>query len=152
MLKYNKKCLYCINVFASKASTTNYCSTDCSFFHRIREYNSCWNWLGNIAQSGTINFKVEGRSTTAPRYAYEKYKGILPKGGYVVRTCGNDICVNPEHLLHTYNSTEGTKIQNEKARDALYKEIKADLRPNKILSKVHKLPLHMIRDIKYGRL
>jgi len=33
------------------------------------------------------------------RYAYEYYKGPIPKGSFVCHTCDVPNCVNPEHLF-----------------------------------------------------
>lgn len=98
--KYHNECLYCKTVFTTACSVNNYCNEDCAFRDKyvIDKLTGCYNWTGHIGIGGTINFKSGGKIFTAPRFAYMRYIGEVPKGQFIIRTCENMICVNPQHL------------------------------------------------------
>ena len=75
---------------------------------------SCWMWQGVVNSVwGYGQFAVRGRQYRAHRYAYELYKGPIPRGLVVCHSCDEKLCVNPEHLW------VGTQKQN--MRDAATK-------------------------------
>lgn len=65
--------------------------------------NGCWEWIGQISNSGwgrTMITDDEGMTQTisACDASYMAYIGEIPKGGLVTLSCGNRLCINPEHL------------------------------------------------------
>ena len=65
--------------------------------------NGCWDWNGQIANSGYGRIKVkdhhgELRMLSAQHASYEAFTGPLPDGLLVKQTCNNRLCINPEHL------------------------------------------------------
>lgn len=66
-----------------------------------KEQRGCWRWLGarmSLKQNGYGGFKMNGRSRTAHRVAYEHFVGPIPTGLQIDHLCRNQSCVNPEHL------------------------------------------------------
>ena len=62
----------------------------------------CWNWLGKKTQSGigVIHYpeaKAPG-SISVARASYLHFKGQIPAGQDVIKSCKNAFCYNPEHL------------------------------------------------------
>ena len=59
----------------------------------------CWIWrYGKSAQGhGRLNVG-NGRSEYAHRFSYEQQHGRFPSGTAITHACGNNSCVNPEHL------------------------------------------------------
>ena len=65
--------------------------------------NGCWEWNGQIANSGYGRIKVkdhhgELRMQSAQHASYEAFIGPLPDGLLVKQACNNRLCINPEHL------------------------------------------------------
>lgn len=64
----------------------------------IGEGNACWNWVGHINKRGhpIMKHKIP---RPARRISFELYIGeILQDRVGVFVTCGNELCVNPNHL------------------------------------------------------
>lgn len=72
---------------------------------------SCWNWIGCKNKSGYGQFKMNKKQIGAHRLSYSIYKGEIKYGLFVMHTCDNPSCVNPNHLM------VGTPLDNVKDRD-----------------------------------
>lgn len=69
--------------------------------------NECWNWLAGQTRGGYGKFYLNGKTHVSSRVAFEIYtSGPVPRGTFVMHTCNNRKCVNPEHLI------SGTHKQN----------------------------------------
>ena len=63
----------------------------------------CWIWNGQISNSGygRIMEAQENHSTkmvSAQTASYHAFIGTVPEGHLVKQSCGNRLCINPEHL------------------------------------------------------
>lgn len=74
--------------------------------------DGCWFWTGGTHKKkghGLIyTTKEDGTNTTiqAPRYSYELVHGATERSTEISQTCGNPLCVNPEHLVAASTSDE----------------------------------------------
>ena len=68
----------------------------------------CWIWQGQISNSGYGRVKQIYDNKiimlSAQAASYQAFIGPIPEGHLVKQSCGNRLCINPEHLeLMTIN-------------------------------------------------
>lgn len=80
------------------------------FKENIQKTDGCWKWLGAKDSDGYGIMTADTKPVKAHRYSYEKHKGHIPEGMWVLHTCDNPECTNPDHLYI------GTNKENVKDR------------------------------------
>lgn len=69
---------------------------------RKDEETGCWNWTGQISNSGygRIMLKTEQGNITfsAHRASFALFKAPLNKDTVLMHICKNRLCINPEHM------------------------------------------------------
>ncbi len=64
--------------------------------------SGCWWWRGQISNSGYGRIMLSGPDgramESAHRASYLTFVGPIPEGTFIRQSCGNRLCVNPEHL------------------------------------------------------
>lgn len=138
----------------------------------------CWLWIGTLRGSNSYGvIKSHGKNTPAHRYAYEAFKGKIPEGLIVCHHCDMPSCVNPNHLfIGTQADNEADKVRKgrqsrgERHRAALshldrkgenspraklnwelVKEIRKDVRPQRIIANAYNVSQTVISNIKLGK-
>jgi len=79
---------------------------------RADRSGECWLWRGALTTDGHACFTYQGVTRRAHRWVYEEAIGPIPRGLYVLRTCGYHVCVRPEHLYL------GDQAESLRQRDA----------------------------------
>jgi|JI9StandDraft_1071089.scaffolds.fasta_scaffold50948_3 hypothetical protein len=66
----------------------------------IRNQEDCWPWLGSLNRpNGYGCFRILGKTKGAHRVSFEMRFGEIANGLFVMHTCDNPPCVNPNHLI-----------------------------------------------------
>lgn len=82
----------------------------------IRIPEACWNWKSSFKSNGYGIIKVNGKTLSAHRMAWEISYGPIPEGMLVLHKCDNSACVNPDHLyLGTYKDNKRDTIERNPA-------------------------------------
>jgi hypothetical protein len=68
------------------------------FWSKVEKTNTCWEWKASKMWRGYGQFRINKKMVRAHRFAYELFKGEIPKGLQLDHLCRNRACVNPDHL------------------------------------------------------
>ena len=64
--------------------------------------SGCWLWRGQISNSGYGRIMVRkaagNKMESAHRASYAAFVAPIPDGAIIRQSCGNRLCVNPQHL------------------------------------------------------
>lgn len=71
---------------------------DQRFWAKVDKTETCWLWTAGLNRHGYGQFKLNGRTRTAHRLAYEWLVGEIPEGLHLDHLCRVRHCVNPDHL------------------------------------------------------
>jgi len=88
-----------------------FCSESCRFMHKVDKISSpgCWIWKGHVQKkAGGYGTFQEGASkaSLAHRVSFRIFNGSIDNTKFVLHSCHNPVCVNPEHLR------QGTPMDN----------------------------------------
>jgi hypothetical protein len=79
--------------------------------------SGCWNWVGPRSKDGFGIFRCGGEEFKAHRISYSLNKGEVEQGKVIAKTCQNNFCVNPEHLI-VLSIAENNKLAGSQGKRA----------------------------------
>ncbi len=84
----------------------------------------CWMWVAGKDKWGYGRFRYQGRAALAHRVSWELHKGALPDypALEIDHLCGNQACVNPDHLravTQKVNTLRGSSFSAKNSRKKL---------------------------------
>ena len=68
------------------------------FWGKVLFTTDCWEWTATKTKNGYGRFNNNGVMVRSHRFAYELYKGKIPKDSELDHLCRVRHCVNPDHL------------------------------------------------------
>lgn len=111
-----RKCKWCGQNYKISTSQKG-CSLKCRFELNVdRKDTGCWHWKKkDVGRMGYGVISIGGKNIPAHRFSYEFYKGKLSNDLFVLHTCDNPICVNPDHL-YVGNHQDNMNDMNSRGR------------------------------------
>jgi hypothetical protein len=81
--------------------------------------SGCIVWVGCTNRGGYGSFTIRNRKITAHRFAWIAANGDIPDGMWVLHSCDNRACVNPDHLfLGTHAENMADMVRKGRPRPA----------------------------------
>lgn len=140
--------------------------------YAVQESCGCWRWIGaKQANGGTPVMQWEGKAGNVRRFILIK-RGVNMKGYLAGTSCGNQLCVNPDHVVRktrTQVSAESAAAMDEAARALramrtahsirargvklsmeIAEAIRDDSRPQRAIAAQYGVSQHTVQSIKKG--
>lgn len=80
----------------------------------IKRKDECWNWLGHKDKDGYGRATINSKDYRSHRVVYEETYGKIIGGLFVLHTCNNPSCCNPNHLYLGTNQDNMNQMVREK--------------------------------------
>ena len=77
---------------------------------RCTECGDCWEWQRALSDGRYPTLRYKGRTVNARRAVYELAGHKLMGNSFIVTTCGNTRCLNPDHLKQVTQKTHLTRM------------------------------------------
>lgn len=84
------------------------------FWAKVNKTETCWVWVGGRPKGRYGEFSVGKSMKRAHRISWELANGPIPTGLYVLHSCDNPPCVNPNHLFLGTQTDNVHDMENKK--------------------------------------
>ncbi len=83
------------------------------FWKHVEKTIDCWLWTAQRDRQGYGRINCERSPVLTHRLSWEIHNGPVPEGKFVLHSCSNHACVNPDHLyLGTYTDKVAQSMSN----------------------------------------
>jgi len=132
------------------------------FWAKVQKTEGCWLWAGARKGKGYGHIWVGGHMQGAHKVSWKMVHGEIPEGLFVLHSCDNPDCVNPEHLFigtSQDNSSDMVTKQRQCCGEACYNvkltkrqvlEIRTSPLINARLAEIYSVSFQQISRIKKG--
>lgn len=87
----------------------------------VNELTGCWDWTGPVLKKSRYGrMSVYMIPTLVHRLSWLLHRGEIPNGLFVLHTCDNRVCCNPEHLFLGTNQDNMNDMKS-KGRQKTYR-------------------------------
>ena len=124
---------------------------------KVDTKDDCWLWTGATTSGGQGQLRLPGgMRITARRFSFELFKSEIPEGQTVVTTCGEALCVQPNHLglVEDHFAVKGSRNGNSKLTESDVRAIRERKRAGDtlgVLASEYAVDLSTISNIVTGR-
>lgn len=125
-MRFQCICVVCKKQFITQWKTATCGYSDCRqslgdtdekrfFFDRVlKREDGCWEWLGGKDKCGNPVVNLgRGKCVSSGKYAKNLLQGIDAGLARYTKECGNQLCVNPDHLMNDWDRLQSRMSVNE---------------------------------------
>ena len=83
------------------------------YYNQIVQSGQCLLWAGTIGEDGYGRMSLNKKTTLVHKIAFYLQNGREPSS-YLIHTCDNNNCVNPDHIIEGKNEGRPVKVSAQK--------------------------------------
>jgi len=80
--------------------------------------SGCWHWVGAVDANGYgwASVAEYPKIKHAHRLSYIAHKGPIPEGGYILHSCDEPSCINPDHLrVGSHRDNQNDRVKRNRS-------------------------------------
>ena len=110
------------------------------------ECGDCWEWKGAIMANRYPAIRYKGQNGSGRRAVFEMSGRKLFRRSFIVVTCGNESCLNPDHLKQLTQAEHMRQLAKHGVQGGLVRAANIAKTKRKLLGKITMEQARQIRD------